>query len=372
MNAYWPAEATTPSLVLALLGSTLAAGLALTRPPPTGWTRAAAWALVVGATAGSERLCAAAPDGFRMLAICAALLFGMKAVVAVESRARLTPLQWFAFAALWPGMRAGPFASLPGPGLAGAARLVRHGFQSLALGLALIFLAATVGEPGASATGVERYGEPGASATGVERYGEPGASATGVERYGEPGASATGAERPGSEEALLAATGLLLVGLSLAFHFGIFNVAAGAWRALGVGCRPLFRAPLRSQSLTEFWSRRWNLAFSEMLALTVYRPLAGAVGRRTAVFLSFLGSGILHELAISVPVRAGYGLPTLYFSLHGLLTLLEQEMARRGWPIERLGWLARLWTLGWLVAPLPLLFHPWFICGVIWPIAGMS
>jgi len=328
MSAYWPAAAATPWLVLAALVGTLTAGLGITRVRVTGWTRLVAWALALGATAGSERLCAAVPTGFRMLAICAALLFGMKAVVTVEGRARLTPLQWLAFAALWPGMRPGPFASLRGPALAGAAGLVRHGLKCLALGLALIFLAWLLW---------------------TDTYGWLT-----------------------DDEALRAATGVLLVGLSLACHFGVFNVAAGVWRSLGVDCRPLFRAPLQAQSLTEFWSRRWNLAFSEMLALAVYRPVVSAVGRRNAIFVSFLGSGVLHELAISVPVRAGYGLPLLYFALHGLLTLIEQEMARRGCPIERLGWVARLWTLGWLVVPLPLLFHPWFIRGVIWPIVGIS
>jgi hypothetical protein len=121
-----------------------------------------------------------------------------------------------------------------------------------------------------------------------------------------------------------------------------------------------------------FGRRRWNLAFSEMLTLAVYRPLVGVSGRPAAVLVSFLGSGVLHELAISVPVRAGYGLPTLYFALHGLLTLIEQEMARRGWAIERLGWVGRAWTLGWLMVPLPLLFHPWFIKGVVWPLIGVN
>src|SRR2546428_52188 len=64
----------------------------------------------------------------------------------------------------------------------------------------------------------------------------------------------------------LVATALLLTGLSLVLHFGLFTIAAGAWRALGVDVGPLFLAPLQSRSLREFWGRRWNLAFSEMTA----------------------------------------------------------------------------------------------------------
>ena len=47
---------------------------------------------------------------------------------------------------------------------------------------------------------------------------------------------------------LLLATLVLLPGLSLILHFGVFNILAGLWRFAGVACGPLFRAPLRSTS----------------------------------------------------------------------------------------------------------------------------
>ena len=168
------------------------------------------------------------------------------------------------------------------------------------------------------------------------------------------------------------ATALLLPGLSLVLHFGLFNLLAGAWRLAGVDARPLFRAPLKAHSLTEFWGRRWNLAVAEMTALAVYRPLAGRFGTGAATFLAFLFSGLLHELAISVPVRAGYGLPLLYFALHGTLVLVERRLEQARRPIECWGWLARAWTLGWLALPLPVLFHPSFLRGVVWPLIGMD
>jgi alginate O-acetyltransferase complex protein AlgI len=166
-------------------------------------------------------------------------------------------------------------------------------------------------------------------------------------------------------------TALLLPGLSLVLHFGLFNLLAGAWRLSGVDCRPLFVAPLRSTSLGEFWGRRWNLAFSQMTALAIYQPLVRRAGRRAALAASFLGSGLLHELAISVPVRAGYGLPMAYFALHGALMMIEGRLARAGRPIDRVPWAGRAWTLGWLVLPLPILFHRPFLAGVAWPLIGM-
>ena len=105
---------------------------------------------------------------------------------------------------------------------------------------------------------------------------------------------------------------LLLPALSLVLHFGLLNVLAGVWRSAGANCRALFRAPLCATSLTEFWGRRWNLAFSEMAATAVFRPLSRWAGSCAATAVVFLFSGLLHELAISLPVRAGFGLPLLY------------------------------------------------------------
>nr|PZN15624.1 MAG: hypothetical protein DIU78_25500 [Pseudomonadota bacterium] len=79
------------------------------------------------------------------------------------------------------------------------------------------------------------------------------------------------------------ATVIALPALSLLVHFGLCHLLAGAWRARGVACEALFRAPLRSRNLREFWARRWNVAFSEMTAIAIYRPLAARLGRGFAL-----------------------------------------------------------------------------------------
>lgn len=154
--------------------------------------------------------------------------------------------------------------------------------------------------------------------------------------------------------------------MSLAVHFGLFNRVVAFWRRWGVDVRPLLREPLKAKSLAEFWSRRWNLAFSEMPTLGVYRPLERSAGKRAAIVAGFLFSGLLHELAISVPVGTGFGLPLLYFALHGGLVTMEGLLERRGHPVHGNAWLGRAWTLFWLVLPLPLLFHLPFLQGVVW------
>ena len=123
-----------------------------------------------------------------------------------------------------------------------------------------------------------------------------------------------------------------------------------------------FRNPLGSRSLTEFWGRRWNAGYSEMIAVTVHRPVRQHAGATAALLASFLASGVLHEIAISLPVRAGFGLPTLYFLLHGVLVGVERKFPQVA---------SRTWTMVWLIAPLPILFHPPFLRGIVWPIVGL-
>lgn len=275
--------------------------------------RLLAWLLVVSLVVGAATITEAAPATERMLALCAALLLGMKVVVLVEHRrgggAPLGALATLAFVVGWPGMRPALFARLGAEtaALPGAAALVGKGLARVGLGALLL-------------------------AAGRLVWVETGSR--------------------------VAAAPFLLAGLSLLLHFGLMNVVAGAWRAVGVDAAPLFRAPLLATSLSEFWGRRWNLAFSEMIALAVSRPVSARFGRTTGVLAAFAFSAIAHELAISVPARGGYGGPSLYFLLHGGLVVLER----------RLGWSGRAWTLGWLLVPLPLLFHGPFLEAVVWPL----
>jgi alginate O-acetyltransferase complex protein AlgI len=109
--------------------------------------------------------------------------------------------------------------------------------------------------------------------------------------------------------------------------------------------------------LADFWSKRWNLSFSQMMTRAVQRPVAKRFGKRIGVFSVFLVSGLLHELAITLPVQSGYGLPTLYFTAHGLVVLVERDT----WPL----WRKRILAITLVSAPLPLLFPEQFTQEVI-------
>jgi Membrane bound O-acyl transferase family len=242
-------------------------------------------------------------DVCRMLVCVGVTFVVMKIIVARLSGVTLAPAQWLAFAA-WPGMRPSIFARLGGPATAGTLDLLAGGFRNLIAGALLL-------------------------AISTQLRALP-----------------------------LVATLIAFPALSLMLHFGLFDIAAAFWRWRGVPAEKLFRSPLAARSLGEFWSRRWNLAFSEMISIAVDRPLRPRLGRNGSRMVAFLVSGALHEIAISVPVNAGYGLPTLYFILQAVLVRFERNPSR-------------LRTLASVVLPLPLLFHPWFVRGVIWPLIGL-
>jgi hypothetical protein len=157
-----------------------------------------------------------------------------------------------------------------------------------------------------------------------------------------------------------------MTGLIFILHFGFFHVLSIVWRRAGVTARPLMQNPLLAGSLAEFWGRRWNTAFNELVFRFTFRPLCRSAGPVVATLLVFGLSGLVHELVISLPARGGCGLPTAYFLAQGLGVAAER--ARLGRSIG-LGRGARGWLFTVLVTAGPAfwLFHPWFVNNVILP-----
>jgi alginate O-acetyltransferase complex protein AlgI len=154
-----------------------------------------------------------------------------------------------------------------------------------------------------------------------------------------------------------------MVGMILILHFGLFALIAGGWRALRVDASAIMDAPLRSTSVAEFWGRRWNGAFNDLALGLVFRPVARRFGVSGATLSAFGVSGLIHELVISLPAGAGYGLPTGYFVLQGLAVLAQRKSATLRGDIS--GW---LFTMIVVAAPAFWLFHPPFVTRVILPL----
>ena len=279
--------------IVGLLIAVLILGFGLTKTRHLLAGRGSAWLLTVSAVVASERIVQSEPAGFRMVAIILALLYSLKSLVTIESRnlgeKPLSFAVWMGFATCWFGMRPRVFSDIPE--IDGRSRgklalaLVKNGLIRLLLGAAFLIAARLVWIGGAMSEGPNF----------CRRW---------------------------------LATGLLLSGLSLCVHFGLFNILAGVWNGLGASCKPLFRAPLLSKSLTEFWGKRWNFAFSEMTALVVFRPLRPVLGIQAATTIAFLFSGLLHELAISLPVKQGFGLPSIYFWAPRVRDVVGREMEK--------------------------------------------
>lgn len=152
-----------------------------------------------------------------------------------------------------------------------------------------------------------------------------------------------------------------MVGLVFVLHFGLFRLIAAFWMRRGRGVEPLMRCPIAAASLTDFWSRRWNLAFRDVSHALVFRPVSARWGPSAATWAVFGLSGVLHELVTSVPAGAGFGGQTAYFLLQALGIHLARNLN------IRTGIAARLWALGFILLPLGLLFHPPFVHRVMIP-----
>lgn len=149
-----------------------------------------------------------------------------------------------------------------------------------------------------------------------------------------------------------------MTGIVFVLHLGWFHLVTAFWQRAGRDVEPLMLCPLAAASLSDFWSRRWNSAFRDAAHQLIFRPVAARHGASIAVWLVFLVSGVLHELVMSLPARAGFGGPTLYF----LVQAAGLHLARRFPMLD-----GRVWAFAILLGPVGLLLHPPFVNRVMLP-----
>jgi hypothetical protein len=126
--------------------------------------------------------------------------------------------------------------------------------------------------------------------------------------------------------------------------------------AFGLTVPPLMQSPWRSMSVTEFWTKRWNIFVSEkILRPYCFAPLA----RRSvalALFAAFAVSGVSHALLAFIALgrwRISLIWGT-FFLVQPLLIAAERRLAVRRWPPAA----ARAWTLTVLAITSPLFVEP--------------
>lgn len=279
-------------LVAALVVAGIAAGPILTGLDRPARRHLVGWLLVAVLLVTADRLLGSQGAVVRMIGLCCVLLGAMKGLVYAEWQGRLPLARYLVFAFLWFGMDPASF------------RHRRRGLTwrgDLALGVGMMLLGT---------------------------------------------AGAWVVAEAGWRQVLV-----MFVPMSLGFHFGALRVLKGGLRRAGFPVRTLFPNVLEARGIADFWSRRWNVGYSQMMQRLVGRPVGRLAGETAGVMAVFLGSGLLHEVAITLPVRAGFGGPTLYFAAHGLLTVVEKRFGKP---------LGRIPALLLVALPLGLLFPPAF------------
>jgi alginate O-acetyltransferase complex protein AlgI len=152
-----------------------------------------------------------------------------------------------------------------------------------------------------------------------------------------------------------------MIGLIFLLHFGSFHLLAIFWQRRGIPVVPIMQNPIAATTLADFWGRRWNRAFRDLAYPLLFHPLARHLGPHAALWITYLLSGLAHELVISVPACGGYGLPTLYFLLQAFGISLEKKFPFKN-PVT--GWLR---THAFTAMPAVILFHPPFVERVMIP-----
>ncbi|KAK1430072.1 hypothetical protein QVD17_12567 [Tagetes erecta] len=116
--------------------------------------------------------------------------------------------------------------------------------------------------------------------------------------------------------------------LSLAFTAFLAKIFLG----FDFETEPEFNEPYLATSLQDFWGRRWNLVSSRILRASVYNPireiwsprLSKLGGQMVAIFVTFVVSGIMHELMFFYVIRVTPTWEvTWFFVLQGACMALE-------------------------------------------------
>jgi len=171
--------------------------------------------------------------------------------------------------------------------------------------------------------------------------------------------------------ARLAGNGLLagwigMVGFIFLLHFGLFAALALFWQRQGICAQPLMNCPIAAGSLGDFWGKRWNSGFRDIVFGLMFTRLAKLFGTTSAAIITFVISGLIHELVITFPAGAGYGLPTLYFTLQGAAMLVERSRLGALLGLAR-GWRGHAFALIVVTGPIFALFPPPFVLHVMVP-----
>jgi hypothetical protein len=140
-----------------------------------------------------------------------------------------------------------------------------------------------------------------------------------------------------------------------AMFYYVVNFVDCLWRChlllLGLEATRGMDRPMQSQSLGEFWGKRWNKSIQSILFHACYLPLASRGWPTTGVVATFVGSAVLHVypflLIPSVPPLNALAMAG-FFVVQFPLLQIERACGLSG----------SAWFFAALVATLPLFMQP--------------
>jgi hypothetical protein len=126
-------------------------------------------------------------------------------------------------------------------------------------------------------------------------------------------------------------------------------------RAVGVETPLVQDAPIRSRSVAELWSRRWNRAVGGWLRKHTFAPLARHGHTGLALVASFAASAALHFWPIFVALGLSPAIAmAAFFLVQLLLIAIEARLGVARWPAP----VAHAWTITVMLAASPLFTVP--------------
>lgn len=108
------------------------------------------------------------------------------------------------------------------------------------------------------------------------------------------------------------------------------NCAASVWRLFaGRALDPMFHLA-SAATPADFW-RRWNRPAQQFFQTYVYRYFAFGRRRSIGILATFVVSGLVHEYVFGIAAGSVQGWQLLFFSTHGVATVLTSRIRPQGW-----------------------------------------
>ena len=126
-------------------------------------------------------------------------------------------------------------------------------------------------------------------------------------------------------------------------------------RLAGIEVPPIQSTPIAARTVAEFWGKRWNRPVSAWLGQYVFAPMRRRRRPVLALLLVFAASAAMHAWVFYAGLGLRAALPmALFFLLQAPWLMLESRLRVSRWP----AWIARAWTVSWLLLTSPLFVVP--------------